>query len=83
MHNKQPHNRMHLQRTPRKPDTPRQSVVHPPLGKPPRHERVEAERRRDGRALEVARLAGAVLGDAGRRDVEARQAGQAAEDEEG
>lgn len=74
---------MHLDGTPRKPHPAGQRVVHPAPGQAPGHQRVEPQRRGDGRALEVARLAGAVLGDARGGDVEAGEAGQAAEDEEG
>lgn len=52
------------------------------LGNPPRHESVEAQGRRDGRALEVARLARGVLGDVGGRDVEAGEARETAEDKD-
>lgn len=52
------------------------------LRDPPGHEGVEAQGRGDGRALEVARLAGGVLGDVGGRDVEASEAREAAEHEE-
>lgn len=55
------------------------AVLRDPVG----HEGVEAERRGDGRALEVARLAGGVLGDVGRGDVEPREAREAAEHEGG
>lgn len=47
------------------------------------HESVEAERCGDRSALEVLRLARGVLGDDGGGDVEAREAGEAAEHEEG
>lgn len=50
---------------------------------PVRHQRVDAQGRGDGRALEVLGLAVVVLGQVDRRHVEARQAGQAAQDEEG
>lgn len=58
-------------------------MADPALRQPVRHQGVEGERRRDGRALEVARLAGGVLGDRRHRHVEARQPRQAAEHEEG
>lgn len=46
------------------------------------HESIQSERGGYGRTLEVLGLTGGVLGDVVRRDVEAREAGQTAEDEE-
>jgi hypothetical protein len=49
---------------------------------PEGHEGLDQERARDGRALEVAALAGVVLGQVLDGDVEAREPGQAAAEEE-
>jgi hypothetical protein len=50
---------------------------------PPGHDGVEAEARRDGRALKVPGLACGVFREDVGCDVEASQTGEAAEDEEG
>ncbi|KFY20136.1 hypothetical protein V493_07741 [Pseudogymnoascus sp. VKM F-4281 (FW-2241)] len=57
--------------------------MHPPLPHPIRHQRHNRQRGRDGRALKVCRLARRVLGHVGDCDVEAREACEAAEHEEG
>lgn len=53
----------------------------PPPAHPPGHDGVDAEGRRDRRALEVARLARRVLGDRRRRHVEPRQPREPAQHE--
>ena len=83
VHHKQQHDGVHLDGGAREPHAAGQGVVDPAVGQPPAHERVEPERRGDGRALKVFRLAGRVLGDGRGRHVEAGQARQAAQHEEG
>lgn len=74
---------MELQRGSLRPRPQRQIVQRPALGDPVRHQRRDRQRRRDGRAFEVLALARCVLGHVGHRDVEARQARQPAQYEEG
>ena len=57
--------------------------MHPPLAHPVRHQSRNRQGRRDRRALEILRFASCVLGHVGDGDVEACQAREAAEDEEG
>ena len=57
--------------------------MHPPLSHPVRHQPRDRQGRRDRRALEVLRFASRVLGHVGDGDVEACQAREAAEHEEG
>lgn len=85
VNNKQRNNRMHLERASLEPQSTRHLVQDPSLGDPPCHERVEAQRRGDGRTLEVRRLAGRILGDdaAGRRHIEPRQPREPAEHKDG
>ena len=58
-------------------------MQHPPATHTPRHARHDQQRGGYGRALEVLGLAGRVLGQRRHGNVEAREARQAAEDEEG
>lgn len=74
---------MNLERGAREPGAARHGVEDTVLRHPPGHEGVEPQRRRDGRALEVARLARRIFGDVDCRDVEAGQAREAAEHEDG
>jgi hypothetical protein len=55
----------------------------PALGHPESHDRHEDQRHGDRYAFEILRLAGRILGHHGDGYVEARETGQAAEDEEG
>lgn len=66
-----------------KPGSAGNVVVNEIMRGPPSHEGVKSQRRRDGRALEVARLARGVLGNVGRCDVETGQTGKPREDEDG
>lgn len=77
------HDRVKLEHTPRKPDTTGDGIVYRARVHPVGHERVKTQRRGDGCSLEVAGFARGVLGDVGGGDVEAREAGETAEDEEG
>lgn len=79
------HNGVELEHTPREPDTARDGLVDCARVDPVGHEGVQTQRGGDGRALKVGGLTRGVLGDVAAvgGDVEAREAGQAAEDEEG
>lgn len=81
---KDENDRVELERGTLEHGTPGKRVVDPALRHPVRHERVQPQRRRDRRALEVGRLAVGVLGDdvGVRGNVEAREARQAAQDKE-
>lgn len=79
---KQPEHRVKLQRRPRQQRTQRQLPMHPALGYPVGHQPRNRQRSRDRRALKVGRFASRVFGDVGDGDVEAREAGQTAENEE-
>lgn len=79
----QEHDGVDLERGAREPSAAWHGVEDAVLRHPPGHEGVEPQRRGDGRALEVARLARRILGDVGCRDVEAGQAREAAEHEDG
>lgn len=57
--------------------------MQPPLSHPVRHQPDNRQGGRDRRALEVLGLASRVFGDVGDGDVEAREAREAAEHEEG
>ncbi len=74
-----------LERRAGEPDAAGQCVEHPAAPRPPGHGGVDAERRRDRRALEVARLAARVARDPAaahrRRHVEPRQPRQPAQHE--
>lgn len=83
MDEEQEHDGVDLEGGAREPGAARHGVEDAVLRHPPGHEGVEPERRRDGRALEVARLARRVLGDVGCCHVEAGQAREAAEHEGG
>lgn len=83
MNHKHDDNRMHLKHTARAPHTKRYISMRPAIADPPSHGTRKRERSRDRRALEVLALARRVLGQHGDGHVEAREAGQAAEDEEG
>ncbi|KAL2255067.1 hypothetical protein VTK26DRAFT_4202 [Humicola hyalothermophila] len=80
---KQQHDRVQLEGGASEPDAARERVVYPAARQPPGHEGVERERRRDRRALKVLGLARGVLGYGRGGHVEAREARQAAEHEEG
>jgi hypothetical protein len=82
MDHERQHDRVHLQGSTREPDTTREVIVNPPVRHPPRHDGVETKCRGDGCSLEVGGFAGGVLGYARGGDIEARQTGKAAEDEE-
>ena len=83
MHDKDEHSSVELERRALGHDAERDVLEDPAVVQPVGHEAVERERGRDGRALEVLALARGVLGQ--RRDghVEAREAREPAEDEEG
>lgn len=76
------HNGVELQSRAREPETAGNLVEYPALRDPVGHQGVDAQRSRNGGALEVARLAGGVVGDVSRRDVEARETSQAAKHED-
>ncbi len=65
------------------PQHPFLATDHPPLTDGPRHGTHHAQTRRDGRALEIPGFPRRVFGQAGHGDVEAREAREAAQDEEG
>lgn len=65
------------------PQHPFLATNHPPLADGPRHGTHHAQTRRDGRALEIPGFPRRVLGQAGHGDVEAGEAREATEDEEG
>lgn len=75
--------RVYLEGCPSKPHAPGYRIVDPPPRDPPRHEGVEPKSGRDGCPLKICRLSCGILGDGTRSDVEARQARQSAEHEEG
>lgn len=83
MNHEDQHHGVKLERRARQPHAAGHRVVDPPLRHPPPHHGVQPQRRRDRRALKVGRLARRVLGDRRRRHVEARQAREPAEHEEG
>lgn len=64
------------------PGPQRQVLQDPALAHPVRHQPGDSQRGRDGRAFKVLALPRGVLGYIGHRDVEARQARQAAEHKE-
>lgn len=80
---KQAQHGVKLAQRPRQQRPQRQLPMHPPLTNPVRHQPHNRQRRRDRRALKVGRLARRILGHVGDGDVEAREAGQAAQHEEG
>ena len=65
------------------PQHPFLATNHPPLADGPRHGTHHAQTRRDGRALEIPGFPRRVLGQAGHGNVEAGEAREATEDEEG
>lgn len=75
--------RMHLEGGSLVPNTKRQAIVRPAIVRPECHYGRETNRGWNGCTLEVLRLASGVLGKHGDGDVEAGEAGKAAEDEEG
>lgn len=77
------HSRMHLPQLSDPNDPQRNIRQRPAVPHPHGHPGGDAQRSGDWGALEVARLARRVLGQGGDGDVEAREARQAAEDEEG
>ena len=82
MHNKDGNDRVDGE--PPAPHNPQRYVLEdPPLAHPGCHHGVEREGGGDGRPLEIARLAGGVLGEGGGCDVEAGETDEAAEDEAG
>lgn len=85
VNHEQRHHRMHLERRAREPYAAGDLVEDPALGDPVGHHGVEAEGGGDGGALEVAGLAAGVLGDVSAvgGDVEAREAREPAEHEDG
>lgn len=74
---------MELERGTLGPDAEGHVLEDPAAVDPVGHDGVDAERRGDGRALEELALAGGVLGERRHGDVEAREAREAAEHEEG
>jgi hypothetical protein len=65
------------------PSAQRQVIQDPALADPVGHEGGDGERGGDGGAFEVLALAGGVLGHVGNGDIEAREAREAAQHEEG
>jgi hypothetical protein len=74
---------MHFERAASAPNAERDVGVRPAVADPPCHGGREPERSRNRRAFKVLGFAGRVFGQHSDGDVEAREAGQAAEDEEG
>jgi hypothetical protein len=83
MQDEHSHNRMELKRGPLEPQAQRDLLERPALVHPVRHDLDYPERHGDRGALEELGFAGCVLGDEGGGDVEAREAREAAEHEEG
>lgn len=83
MQDKHSNNRMKLQRGALEPQTQRQLLEHPALVHPVCHDLHHEQRHGDRGALEVLGFAGCVLGHHGDGYVEARETGEAAQDEEG
>lgn len=83
MDHKHHHNRVHFQRGTLEPHTQRYRLVDPPSIHPIGHDGVQTERSGDRGAFKVLGFAGGVLGYIGGGDVEARETGEATEDEEG
>lgn len=83
MDHEQSNDRVHLEYRVGEPYTAGNSIVDPAVRDPPGHEAVQCQRGRDGRPLKILRLARRILWYYLRRDVEASQSRQAAEDEEG
>lgn len=83
MQHKHHRERVELERRPLQRDAQRQLGVDPALADEVGHHADEGEAGRDRRALEVVRLARGVLGQLRDRHVEAREPGEAAEDEDG
>jgi hypothetical protein len=82
MQHKHAHHRMELEYRTLKPHTHGYLRQRPPFANPKRHGANLCQGHGDGRAFEVIALPGLVFGDHGDGDVEAREAGQAAEHEE-
>jgi len=83
---KNPHNRMHLHHRPLRPAPPNHPIlpaIHLPLPHQRRHRSNDRQACRYGCSFEVLAFPGGVFGEGGDGDVEAREAGEAAEDEEG
>lgn len=76
---------MHTPRPPLTNYSPRHPLraLMPPAPQTQRHHTHETQGRRDWEALEILRLAGSVFWEGGGGDVEAREAGQTAQEEEG
>lgn len=84
MQHEDEHDGVDLEQGAGEPDAARDGIVADPAAVDPvGHQGVEAEGGGDGGALEVLGLARGVLGDDGGGDVEAGEAGEAAQDEEG
>lgn len=75
------HDGVELQSRTGEPETTRDLVEHPTLLDPVGHQGINAQRGGDRGSLKVARLSGGIVGDVGRRDVEARQPREAAQHE--
>jgi hypothetical protein len=83
MHHKHTHNRMHLEDSSSAPNAKRHIGVRPAVARPPGHGASQHERSGDGCTFKVLRFPGCVFGYHGDGYVEARETGEAAEDEEG
>lgn len=83
MQHKNKRHGMELKHRTLQPQAHRHLRKRPPLVYPVRHDLHVDQAHRDRRALKVLRLAGRVLGHHGDGDVEAREAREAAENEEG
>lgn len=83
MDHKQTDNRMNLEYRISEPDAAGNSVVDPAVRGPPGHQSVKRQGSWDRGSLEVLRFAGRVLGYYLRRDVEAGESRQTAENKKG
>jgi hypothetical protein len=83
MQHKHKHNGMERKRRAVHPQAKRNLLERPALIHPVRHDLHVDQRHGDGCAFEVLGFAGRVFGNHGDGDVEARETGEAAEDEEG
>lgn len=81
--NKEPNDRMKLKDCALSQGSKRQIIQNPTLRDPISHQSRNRQRSRDGGAFEVLAFARCVFGDIGNGDIEACQAGETAEDEEG